>query len=165
MEGSNDVGLDELTGAIDRPIDMAFGCQVQDCIRSVGLQGAGQTLAGGDIEPMEFVGLTRLKIHKRSGVACIGQGIDVANTVSLSDQVANEVRADKSGTPGNKELHRFIKSLIVQPANKLALLNSSPELEPQTTEEWIFSPPQPACKNAIWTNRPGDDRAGLRHHG
>jgi hypothetical protein len=55
--------------------------------------------------------------------------------------MANEVRADKSGTPGNKELHRFIKSLIEQPANKLALLNSSLELEPQTTEEWIFSPP------------------------
>ena len=75
--GSYDIGLDELTGAVDGAVDMGLGGEMHDPFRPE----IGERLAHGvgvaDVGLKELVVRIALKIRQGSRVARIGELVDV----------------------------------------------------------------------------------------
>ncbi len=104
-KGADDIGVDELTGAIDRAVHMAFRRQMHD---RVGLETFEQGAQGrpiGDIDPLE--GKAGMVRDRREGgeIARIGQFIDHADRMRrFGDQFAHQRRADKARAACNQYL-------------------------------------------------------------
>ena len=75
-EGSDHVGLDELAGAVDRAIDMAFGGKMHHGVRLIALEQLAHLRRVGDIGAHE--GVARIVRHRRERIeiARIGELVD-----------------------------------------------------------------------------------------
>ena len=110
-EGADDVRVDEGLGAVDRPIDVRFGRQIEDgvaavhprtrramavAIGDVGLDESDARILNGPVEVQQAAG--------------VGQLVDDDEAIGgVSERVVNEIGADEAGSARDEErtqLHR-----------------------------------------------------------
>jgi hypothetical protein len=96
--GTDNIGLNELARAIDRPVDVTFGRKVHHAIRSEVFEPSKEPPIGCDVGLYESILRQGAKIFKRTEVPRIGQRIDIQNLVASAEQIPNQVRADKAST-------------------------------------------------------------------
>ncbi len=108
-ESAHDVGLDEITGAMDGAVHMTFGSKVD---HSAGLVLGQQTADQGGITDVALHQLvTRIALQggQSFGVAGIGELVQVDDGFVTGRQpVEHEVGANKTSAAGHKKCH-FIK--------------------------------------------------------
>ena len=102
----NDVGLNELCRAVDRAVDMGFGGQVHDGIRLEFQQRFTDTFAIGDIGLKELIAVAAVDFCQRLEIAGVGQLVQIEDAVpGVLDQMADQSRADESGSAGYENAH------------------------------------------------------------
>ena len=105
-EGAHDVGLDEVTGAVDGAVDVALGREVDHGAGLVlGQQAADQ---GGiaNVALHKDVAFVALQAGQCLGVAGVGEFVEVDNgLVAACEPVKDKVSADEAGTAGDKNGH------------------------------------------------------------
>src|SRR6516162_9237112 len=107
--GTNNIGVDEIGGPIDRSIDMTFRRQMHD---RVGVKtrknvGDGRTIA--DIGEAEMI--TRMALHRseRGKIAGISQLVDDEHlVVGVSDKISHQCRPDEARSTSDNDLHASI---------------------------------------------------------
>jgi hypothetical protein len=103
-EGADHVGLDELAGAVDGAVDMAFGCEVQDGPGLVRGQRLAHGIAVADVG-VDQDGPAAFQVLGDGGrVAGIGELVEdhdglvgQAQPSCALEPVVNEVTADEAG--------------------------------------------------------------------
>ena len=99
-EGADDVGLDELAGAVDRAVDVRLGRQVHDRVGAMLLEDPGDLGGVADVDPLEVVAGVFAGLGERGEVAGIRQLVDVDDLgVRLADQLADDRRPDETRRP------------------------------------------------------------------
>ena len=104
LEGTDDVGLDELSGTVDGAVDVGFGCEVDDgggvmCGEELVEEGA---ISDAAVE--EKVIRISFEGGKVFGVSGVSEGIEVEHFAeSASYPVEDEVGADETGAAGDEE--------------------------------------------------------------
>gem|GEM_PF-4367724 len=93
---------------------MAFGGQVHHRIRLVGGKDPVQLRTVTDIYLLKGVAVTCGHVGEGFEVACIGKLIKVDHRIlSVTDDMANNSRTDKTGSTGYKNFHkRFLLFLL-----------------------------------------------------
>src|SRR5262249_24989269 len=86
---------------VDRPVDMALGCEMQD---QIGLEFRVKPSQQGTIVDVPVdEGVARLSLHRSHGgqIGCIGEAIKVEDsTCCVRQQKANDSRSNKAGAAG-----------------------------------------------------------------
>src|SRR5215475_701462 len=108
---SFDVGADEGCGVENRTVHMRFRGEVHHCIESMPFE---QLIHLGGIRNVALdEGISRIirDFVEIAKIACIGEEIviDGVRVLTLADEIANEARADETGSAGNQNLHCFLK--------------------------------------------------------
>jgi len=104
--GADDVGLDKFCRAVDRAVDMGFGGQVHDGIRLEFQQRFTDTFAIGDIGLKELIAVAAVDFGQRLEIAGVGQLVQIEDAVpGVLDQMADQSRADESGSAGYENAH------------------------------------------------------------
>ncbi len=101
-KGANDVGLDEVFGALDGAVHMAFGREVQHCAGPVlGQQGIDQG-AVAQVALHEVVAGIALQAGQVLQVAGVGEFVEVDHgLVTLGQPVEHEVATNEAGAAGD----------------------------------------------------------------
>ena len=83
---------------------MRFGGEVHDVVRAPLVEKLHHRFRVADVSANEHVALVALQLLEVFKIACVGQLVDVyyADVVMLSHHVEHEIRADESGSAGNK---------------------------------------------------------------
>ncbi|MNG26696.1 hypothetical protein D3C84_1117180 [compost metagenome] len=85
---------------------MALGRQVHHGVRLVGGKDPIQFGAVADIDLLKRIAVAGRYRHQRFQVARIGQLVEIDHRIlSVTKDVANHGRTDKTGTAGHKDLH------------------------------------------------------------
>jgi len=100
-ECPHDIGLDELTGTVDRAVDVAFGGEVHHRIGLVLGQKRGHQRSIADVAMHEHVVRVALQRRQRMQVAGVGQGVEVDDPDAAGYGFEHEVAANEAGTAGN----------------------------------------------------------------
>ena len=111
--GAEAVGVDEIVGAHDRPVDMALGREVHHgVVAGHGLlERAGITNVAFD----ELVARAVVDVfHRRQVPGVRERVVDGDFVVGVVQHVADVVRPDKPGPAGDKELHRGLQATGVR---------------------------------------------------
>ena len=96
--GAKDVGVKEITRAIDRSIDMRLGGEVHDGIwLKVGESGS-HGLRLTDVGFKELVVRVVHNLIERGEVASIGQLVGIEDLMASGDEKSDEIGADESGS-------------------------------------------------------------------
>ena len=101
-EGSVDIGVDEIFGPADGPIDMALGGKVHDGARLMACQCLANQFAINDVALHEMVAWIVRDAFQVVGIAGVGEFIEIYNGRRLiSHPLQDEVRADKARSTGD----------------------------------------------------------------
>lgn len=101
-EGADDVGLDEVFGAVDGAVHMAFRREVDDGPDGVFFQERRDQFEVGDIALDKAVAVIALQRSQILAVAGVGEFIQVDDGFIRGFQpVEHEIGADKTGTTGD----------------------------------------------------------------
>jgi len=100
-EGADDVGLDEVFGAVDGAVHMTFSREVQHGAGAVlGQQGIDQG-AVAQVALHEVVARVALQAGEVFQIACVGEFVEVDHgLVRLCQPVEHEVGANEAGAAG-----------------------------------------------------------------
>ena len=115
MESSNNVGLDKLSGAMNRAVHMRLGGEVHNSARLVLGEDFVDEDAIADIPSNKDVARIGLKRSEILQVAGVSKFVEIDDGCGFRlDPVENEVRADKTGTAGDEDgvFHKFRKHEI-----------------------------------------------------
>ena len=106
-EGAADVGVKERCRIVDRAVDMAFRCEMEDGIRVEIAKGAVHGAFVCDVGVHELV--ARRTHHLGDGFAPtgIGQFIDCEDLVAGAHSPAHRCRADEPGASGHDQPHSY----------------------------------------------------------
>ena len=100
--GAEAVGVDEVVGADDRPVDVALGGEVHD--RVVPAHRVLEVLGVADVALHELVARVVVDVAQRREVAGVGERVvDGDRVVGGGQHVAHVVRADEPGTAGDED--------------------------------------------------------------
>jgi hypothetical protein len=103
-EGADDVGLDELAGAVDRAVDMAFGRKVHHRIRLIFLEQLAQAGAIADALLLERVMRVAHGARQRVEIGRVGQLVNVHHPrMGVAKQMPHHGRADEARTAGDED--------------------------------------------------------------
>jgi len=111
-EGADDVRLDELAGAENRPIDMRFRGKMDDQIEPVSLEKFADQDVIDDIDLLEQISASAMLLRNRSqigGVSGIGQLVNIDHgslEIGFLEQVIDEVGPDEAASARDQD---FIK--------------------------------------------------------
>ena len=108
--GAVDVGLDEITGTVDRAIYVGFCGQMHD---GVGFVAVDRGLNGERIADVGLrEGVVRRERHGGHVVQTgrVGQRVEVNNLVPAFDGKAHDGRSNKSGPAGDEKFHDAVHS-------------------------------------------------------
>ena len=103
--GAGDIGFDEIAGAVDRAVDMAFGGEMH---HPVGLMLPEHAIKGGAVADVGLLeGIKRIAgdagdVFKTGG---IGERIEIDHLVPPRHGQPHHGRADKASPPSDKDLH------------------------------------------------------------
>ena len=103
--GADDIGLDEGRRRVDRAVDMALGGEVIDRTRPVLLERRGHRRAIADIGAQEDMGLVAGHWREILEIAGVGQLVDGDDALAVTDERANQGRADEAGAAGDDDRH------------------------------------------------------------
>jgi hypothetical protein len=108
-EGTDDIGVDEGLGIVDRAVDMAFGREVHDDVDGFG---------GEKFEDCRLVADVALNEAIVRRIADLPQGIEIARISKLVEiddpvaaaahQMAAERRTDEAGAAGDQDVQSLI---------------------------------------------------------
>ena len=107
-ERADDVRVDERLRAVDRPIDVRLGSEIQDGVRPRVGEHARHDVAIGDValdERHARILQRPLEIQQAAGVRQLVDDDDAMGRVI--ERVLNEVRADEAGAAGDEKRHRL----------------------------------------------------------
>src|SRR5205823_10647646 len=98
------VGFDEDAGTEDAPVDVTFRCEVEDRLDPVAFDEIAHQLRVGDVALDEDVLRVILQVRERVEVPGVRQLVEVdhGQARTLPPQIADEVRPDESGAPGDQ---------------------------------------------------------------
>lgn len=104
VEGADHVCLDELTGAVDGPIDVGFCGEINNRGRLMGGEELVQERTVSDAAVKEeMVGVT-LKRGEIFGITCVGERIEIEDFSAVrTDPIEYEIGADKAGSSGDED--------------------------------------------------------------
>ena len=96
-KGADDIGLDEVFGAVNRAIDMAFGGEVDDGPGPIFCQQAGDQRAVADVAMDENMALIALQRSQRFKIARVRQLVEIDDRLVASRKpVKYKICADKA---------------------------------------------------------------------
>ena len=112
LEGSGDVGGDELARAVDRAVDVGFGGQVHDRLWLGGGEGPAHGLGIADIGLDEGEARLALQIGEGGQITRVGELIDDRDGMSARDQKSGQIRPDEARAAGDQDSHKqwWVKS-------------------------------------------------------
>src|SRR5688572_12816676 len=100
-EGADNIGVDEVTGGVDRAVDMGFRRKVQDRIRALTLEQSSDGLAVGDVGLHKAVARACGDARERSKVGGVGELVEIDDRpVCEAYQMPADGRANEAGAPG-----------------------------------------------------------------
>ena len=103
-EGADDVRVDEGVRAVDRPVDVRLGRQIQHSVGAGLFEDARHRRAIGDVAADERDARVLQRAFKIEQAAGIGQLVDDDEAISgVRERVVNEVGADKTSATGDKK--------------------------------------------------------------
>ena len=102
---ADDVGLDEICGPGNRPVDMAFGGEMHDPLGPEPGHGLRHRPGIADIGLEEAIIRSVRDQLERGLVAGIGQGVEVEHFMPVRHQMPNQRRSDESGTTCHQNAH------------------------------------------------------------
>jgi len=109
-ESPHDVCLDEIFGAVDAAVHMAFGCEVDDGAGAVGGQQCIKHSTVTDVGLHKDVAGMTVQAGKGFKVACVGEFVDVDDGFSrLGQPVEYEVAADEAGAACDENHDEVVK--------------------------------------------------------
>ena len=100
-----DIGADEIVRPVDRPVDMRFGCEVENDIGLEVRDRPSHRVAVADIGLQEAVARIIADTAEAVEIGRIGQLVDVEHVVTTSDCVPNKRGSDESGSTSDQQLH------------------------------------------------------------
>lgn len=118
-EGADDVGLDEVLGAVDRAVHMGFRGEVEDRPRLVLGEQAGYQLAIADIAGDEGVPGVAVEAGEVLPVAGVGELVEADHRLVMQGQpVEHEIGADEAGAAGHENRHEsyLVQAVVVRRA-------------------------------------------------
>ena len=102
MEGADDVGLDEILGAVDRAIHVAFRRKVDDGARPGFREQLAHQLRIADVAMYENVARIIFEGREVFQIARVGQLVQADYAFSaLRKPIEDKIRADKARTAGH----------------------------------------------------------------
>jgi hypothetical protein len=97
--GTDDIGVDKLTRAIDGAVDVTLGGEVHDGIRLVLREHCTECSGIAEIDLLKGVVRMLGEIGQRLGITGIGQLIEIDDfTVFFFNQQSDKIGADESGS-------------------------------------------------------------------
>ncbi len=106
IEGADDVGLDEVAGAVDGSVDVALGGEVHHRAGLVFGQQAFDQSAVADVALHKGVVGVVLEAGQGFKVACVGEFVEVDDgLIRLGQPVEDKVGADEAGCAGDENGH------------------------------------------------------------
>ena len=104
IEGADDVGGDEVTGAADGTIDVRFGREMHHVGDLVIANDAADGLAVAEIHFFEDVIRSAFDIGEICEVTCVGEAIEINEAINcgLIDDVPDKIGADETGAACNE---------------------------------------------------------------
>jgi len=103
-ESANDVGLDEVLGAVDGAVHMALGCEMHDGAGPMLGQQAVEQRDVGDVAVHEDVARVALQAVQVVQIARVGELVESDDAfVRLREPVEDEVGADEAGAAGDED--------------------------------------------------------------
>ena len=99
-KGADDIRFDERRGAVDRPIDMALGGKMHDCVRAELGEQAREQHGIADVALDQPVTRAAGKVGDGTWRSGISPRIKVGHLVTFGQQLAAHRRADEAGTAG-----------------------------------------------------------------
>ena len=120
-ECSHDIGLDKVSGAIDRTIDVALGCEIHHRARPVAFKQRAQAVLVADVEFGKRVTRMPRGLRNRGEVRRIGELVDIDDKhLGMVEQMPDDRRADEARPAGYE-----YNCAVVTHDRALMLLDSS----------------------------------------
>ncbi len=103
-ERRDDVGLDERGGAVDRPVDVRLGGEVDDRARPVLAQQRGHERGVADVAAHEDMPAVLRERREVAEVACVREQVEIDDGLAgRGKPIEHEVGADEAGAAGHED--------------------------------------------------------------
>src|SRR5215467_13164425 len=104
--GTNNIGVNEIGGPINRSVDMAFRRQVHDRVGAKTRKNVGDGRAIADVGEAEMIMWMALNRSERGKIAGIRQLVDDQHLmVGVSDKMSDQCRPNEARSTRDNDLH------------------------------------------------------------
>ena len=102
-ECADNIGGNKIRGPVNRAIDVALGCEIDDGPRPVKAQQMQHQVSITDVAADEYVSRIALERGEIAEIAGVGQLVEVDDRlVAAVEPVENEIGTDEPGTSGHQ---------------------------------------------------------------
>ena len=99
-----DVGANKIVGAVDGPVDMALGGEMNDRARLFAPKQIAQTISVDDVAPLKAIARIAFDGSQVLEIAGVSQLVEIDDPRTLrGNPLENEIRADEARATGNQD--------------------------------------------------------------
>jgi len=107
VEGTDDVGLDEVAGAVNGAVDVALGRKIDHGARLVLEQQGGHQRRVAKIAFYKDMAIVTVQRGQVLQIAGVGEFVEVDDQlIRLGQPVEHKIAANKTGAAGDEDTHR-----------------------------------------------------------